>query len=200
LTQVNAGGACRAKNSTVHPLRRKEMAMAQSFPRWVLLVLAVGALAGLARSAAAQQGAEPRGPGMMAGSPGTMGGGPGMMGGTWNTENYLGALKSRLGITAAEEPAWKEYADTVTGVSAQMQGLHQSMFEAMRSGTWEERRDLMNGMFEARQQAYETVHGAADQLKSALSPAQQATAETLLPGLGVGSGMMGHGGPPAGAR
>jgi LTXXQ motif family protein len=183
------------------------MAMAQSFPRWALLVLAVVALAGLARSAAAQQGAGAGGsgmmggsPGMMGGSPGAMGGGPGMMGGAWSTENYLGALKSRLGITAAEEPAWKEYADTVTGVSAQMQGVHQSMFEAMRSGTWEERRDLMNGMFEARQQAYETVHGAADQLKSALSPAQQATAETLLPGLGVGSGMMGHGDPPAGAR
>ncbi len=64
------------------------------------------------------------------GGPGMMGGrGAGMMGRSWDTKGYLDALKSQLGITVSQEPAWKEYADKVSGVGEQMQGLHQTMFE-----------------------------------------------------------------------
>jgi len=126
-------------------------------------------------------------------------GGGGMMGGYWNAPNYLDALKTQLGITANEEPAWKEYADTVLGVGEQMRGLHQNMFAAMGSASWQQRRDLMNQMFQARQQAFETVHEAAAKLMSALTPAQQTKAQGIVPGLGYGPGMMGWGGSGQGA-
>ncbi len=139
------------------------------------------------------------GPGMITAQPavgpgrGMMGGGPGMMGGYWNTGTYLDGLKSQLGITTKEEPAWKDYADTVSGVGEQMQGLHQTMFESMGTASWQERRNLMNQMFEARQQAYETIHEAATKLLSALDPAQRTQAQSILPGLAYGPGMMGRG-------
>jgi hypothetical protein len=127
---------------------------------------------------------DPRGPGMM-GS-----GGAGMMGGHWNTDSYFGGLKAQVGITPNEEPAWKEYADTVSGVGEQMRGLHQTMFESMGTASWQERRNLMNQMFQARQQAFNTVHEAATKLVAALDPAQRAKAQAILPGLVYGRGMV----------
>jgi hypothetical protein len=147
-------------------------------------------LIGSSMVAAAQPAAGP-GRGMMGGGgPGMMGGGPGMMGGYWNTGTYLDALKSQLGITAQQEPAWKEYADTVTSSSQQMQGLHQTMFESMGTASWQERRSMMDQMFKARQQSYGAVHDAATKLLSALDPGQKAKAQSILPGLAYGRGMM----------
>ncbi len=150
-----------------------------SKPTLTAIVLAASVAVGYAQNPVGG-----RGPGMM------MGGGAGMMGHYWNTESYLGSLKSELGITASQEPAWKDYADTVSGVRAQMQGLHQTMFEAMNTASWQERRDMMNRMFEARQQAYDTVHAAAVKLMSALDPSQQTKARRELPGLAFGRHMM----------
>lgn len=155
-----------------------------------VLGMAVAAVIGTLAPALAQQG--------MGGGPGMMGGrGGGMMAPSRNIAGYLDALKSELGITAAQEPAWKEYADTVTNAREQMGNLHQSMFDAMGSASWEQRRDMMNAMFEARQQAYESVHGAAEKLAGALDADQQAKARTILPGLGGGRGMMRRHGPPS---
>jgi hypothetical protein len=167
--------------------------MACIIGRRLVLGTAVAALLGSVMIAAAQPAVGPGG-GMMGGAgPGMMGGGgPGMMGGYWNTGTYLDALKSQLGITTKEEPAWKDYADTVSGVGEQMQGLHQSMFESMGTASWQERRNLMNQMFQARQQAYETIHDAATKLLSALDPPQQKRAQSILPGLVYGPGMMGR--------
>jgi hypothetical protein len=109
-------------------------------------------------------------------------------------------LKTELGITAEQEPAWKEYADTVSGVWEQMQGLHQTMFDAMGTASWQERRDMMNSMFQARQQAFDTVHEAANKLMSVLTPAQKANARRSLPGLGNATGMMGRRGPGSSPR
>lgn len=132
------------------------------------------------------------GPGMMGGGPGMMGGGGGMMGGSWTTGSYLDSLKSQLKITAKQEPAWKDYADIVSGVGEQMQALHQSLFDSMGTASWQERRDMMNRMFQARQQSFDTVHEAAGKLMAALDPAQKATAQRYLPGLAYGHGMMGQ--------
>ena len=63
-----------------------------------------------------------------------------------------------------------------------MQGLHQTMFESMGTASWQEHRNLMNQMFQARQQASDTVHAAATKLMSALDSAQQAKAQSILPG------------------
>ena len=116
-----------------------------------------------------------------------------MMGGSWNTRSYLDSLKTQLDITANQElRAWKDYSDTVSGVGEQMQGLHKSMFDAMGTASWQERRDKMNQMFQARQQAFDTVHEAANKLIPALDPAQKAKAQRTLPGLAYGRGMMGQ--------
>ncbi len=135
------------------------------------------------------QPATPRGagPGMM--GSGMMGGG--MMGGSWNTASYLDSLKGQLAITAAQEPAWKDYANTLSGVGEQMQALHQTMFDAMGTASWQERRDMMNNMFDARQQAFDTVHAAATRLLPSLDAKQQANAQQILPGLAARRGMMG---------
>ena len=153
--------------------------------------------------AASPQGAP--GPGMMGNRGGMMGGGMmgaqggmmgrGMMNGAWDTESYLGQLKGRLAITADQDAAWKDYADTVSAASAQMQAAHQTMFDAMGTATWQERRDMMNNMFEARQQAFDTVHAAAIKLLPALDAKQKATAQNILPGLAARPGMMGMRGP-----
>ena len=110
--------------------------------------------------------------------------------------SYLTALKADLGVTPAQEPAWSEYAETVKSVAAQMQGTHQTMYEAMGSASWQERRDMMNRMFEARQQAFNTVHTAAEKLLASLDASQQKKATSWLPGLaGPGHSMMGSHGP-----
>jgi hypothetical protein len=124
---------------------------------------------------------------------------PGMMGqglGFADPAGYLNGLKVALGITAVQEPAWNEYADTVKGAAGQMQGTHQTMFDAMGTATWQERRDMMNRMFEVRQASYDKVHTAADKLLPALDASQRTKAETRLPGLAApGYGMMGGMGP-----
>ncbi len=142
----------------------------------------------------------PMGPGPMGSGPGGgPGGGPrgGMMrhGAMLNDPaSYLDALKARLAITPGQEGAWDTYAGTVKDAAAQMQAMHQSVYEAMGTATWQERRDMMDRMFASRQQAMTTVHDAAGKLMEALTPAQRTQAAGILPGLGGGRGpMMGRG-------
>ena len=154
--------------------------------------------------------AQPMGPGMM-GGPGA-GRGPGFGRGMTDPVAYLAGLKSELGITAAQEAAWGEYAETVTGIAKQMQAMHAAMFEKMQTATWQERRDMMDGMFASRNEAHRIVQEAAQKLLPSLSPEQKSKAATELPGLigpgpgmgggmgpgtgrGMGRGMMGGGGP-----
>src|SRR5579875_384104 len=146
--------------------------------------------------------AQPAGPGPGMG----MGMGPGMMGGGGrgvglglmaDPESYLAGLKSELGITATQEPAWDAYAEAVKTSAEQMRGAHQTMYEAMGTATWQERQDMMNRMFETRQEAYTRVHTAAQKLLPALTPTQRSKAMALLPGLRARArGMMGRMGPP----
>jgi hypothetical protein len=132
------------------------------------------------------------GPGAMMGNgPGMMQHGPGMMGHNWNTASYLDALKTQLGITEAQQPAWKDYADTLSTTAGQMQGAHETMFEAMGTASWQERRNMMNRMFDVRQQSFDTIHKAAGRLLPELDRTQQAKAQQILPGLRAHHGMMG---------
>jgi hypothetical protein len=74
-----------------------------------------------------------------------------------------------------------------------MQGTHQTMYDAMGTANWQERRDMMNRMFQARQESFDTLHTAAEKLLPALTQAQQTKAVRTLPGLVPhGPGMMGH--------
>ncbi len=166
--------------------------MTHGIGRRALFGIGLAALAGgvaVAQTATDPNALPPRG--MMGGGMkghGMMGGG--MMGGAWTTASYLDSLKTRLAITPAQEPAWKEYADTVSSVGEQMQAMHQTMFDAMDTATWEERRDMMNEMFGARQNAFATVHDAAAKLLPQLDATQRARARGALPGRGHRRGMM----------
>jgi hypothetical protein len=64
-----------------------------------------------------------------------------------------------------------------------MKAMHDSAFQTMRTATPQERRDMMNTMFEARKISFDTVNDAAMKLLPVLTPAQQAKARTSLPGL-----------------
>jgi hypothetical protein len=96
---------------------------------------------------------------------------------------YLDRLKAALGITPAQEPAWNEYADTVKGVAWQMQGVHQMMNGVIDTATSQERRDMVDRMFQARQRASDLVHSAAEALLPALDAAQRNAAADRLPGV-----------------
>ncbi len=122
--------------------------------------------------------------------PGAMIGPYGMMGGYWDTDTYLTALRTRLAITRGQESAWKDYADTISGVAQQMRELHLMMFESMASASWEKRRTIMNQVAESRQRAIDAVHEAATGLMLALDPAQKAKAQSALPGFAYGRGMI----------
>lgn len=152
--------------------------------------------------------AQPMGPGTMRGAgPGGgagRGGGPGFGRGLNDPATYLAGLKTELGITPAQEPAWTEYAGTVQSVAGQMQAMHANVFESMQTATWQERRDMMNSMFGSRDAAHVIVQDAAKKLLPSLTPAQATKAASTLPGLitpgpgaGRGPGMgMGGGRPP----
>ena len=153
----------------------------QAMNRRVVLGLAGAVLAGAAV-------AQPTGPGMM-GGPGA-GRGPGSGRGMNDPATYLAGLKTELAITPAQEPAWGEYAQTVQGMATQMRAMHAAMFEKMQTATWQERQDMMNGMFASRAEAHRMVEEAAQKLLPALTPEQKTKAATSLPGLvGPGPGM-----------
>jgi hypothetical protein len=97
--------------------------------------------------------------------------------------SYLASLKTELGISSSQETAWIDYAETVQGVTGQMQAMRSGAYEAMNNATWQERRDMMNGMFESRGEAQRIVQEAARKLLTVLTPAQQAQAGRMLPGL-----------------
>jgi hypothetical protein len=125
--------------------------------------------------------------------PGMMGQGAGPMRGFSDPAAYLDNLKTALKITEAQAPAWNEYATAVKATAGQMQGVHQTMYDSMGTATWQERRDMMNRMFEVRQQSFDTVHAAAEKLLPTLDAAQKADAVTRLPGLaGPHRGMTGR--------
>jgi len=148
--------------------------------------------------------AQANGPAMMGGgSAGMMGGGmmmgqgmggPGGMmqgGGFADPSGYLGSLKGELAITAQQDKAWNDYADVVKGTAEQMRTVHKGMYQSMGTQSWQQRRDAMNQMFAARQQAYGKVHDAATQLTAVLDDAQKAKAQQSLPGLAArGHSMM----------
>ena len=146
-------------------------------------------IVGLLMAATAPAEAQPMGMGGGRG-PGMMRQGPGMV----DPAAYLDGLKAKLKITAMQEAAWSTYAAAVKTHADQMKAQHQTMFEAMGTATWQERRNMMDTMFATRQQAMTAVHDAAATLSEALTPAQRQQAQGILPGLmGRGGPMMGRG-------
>ena len=151
------------------------------------------------------------GPGMMWGSPGNgwmgpgggyggmmrgcpmLGGGMGrgqMMGGgfarsaaAW-IDGQLAYAHTELAITAAQEPEWKAYADSLHARNDQMLSTHRSMMAAMpaKDGLpFDQAYDLHIQVMEPHLAAMKANRDAALKLYKALTPEQQKKASWVLP-------------------
>ena len=136
--------------------------------------------------------------GMMGGgmAPGMMGGSHGPFGAAVDPSSHLDTLKTDLGITAAQEPAWTKYTKAVEDAAATMKTAQEGV-NPDAVGSPQDRFAFMTNMREQGQKQFETLQTAANELLAALDDAQKAKAQTSLPGLVFGPGAM-HtaGGPP----
>ena len=101
----------------------------------------------------------------------------------------LNTLKSTIGITAAQEPAWTKYAKTVEDASTAMAAAREGVDpEAVRNLSPADRFAFVTKMREQAQKQSEAVKTAADELLAVLDDAQKAKARDTLPGLAFGPG------------
>ena len=128
------------------------------------------------------------GQGMMGGGPwgqGFMGQGPGSMMDRQPRidamiDGRLAYLKGELGITDAQTDAWTGYADAVKARIDLMQGMRQSMFDAMQQGTAIDRMDVRIANMEAMLQAMKDLKPATEKLYAALTDEQKKVADQLI--------------------
>jgi hypothetical protein len=135
------------------------------------------------------------GPGMGHMGRGPMGYGPmgqGMGPQAWRNpaaaaEWHLSSLKSELKITAAQESAWKTFADQTMQQAEAMQAL-MSTAQGSAQATAPERLELRNQVMKKRQEQMEKGTAAFKELYAALSPEQKALADQRV-GMMGGRGM-----------
>jgi hypothetical protein len=94
-------------------------------------------------------------------------------------------MKSELKITAAQESAWKAFADQAKQQAEAMQALMTSA-QGSAQATAPERLELRNQIMKKRQEQMEKGTAAFKDLYAVLSPEQKALADQ-----GFGPGMMG---------
>jgi hypothetical protein len=129
-----------------------------------------------------------------------MGMGHGGMAGAFADPAQFDTLKTELGITTAQESAWKAYANAVQETAASMRASHENVdMNAIHGMSVEDRQAFMKGMREQGDKAFGTVKAAAEEMLAALDDTQKAKAKEILPGLATPGhvmmgGMMGHGG------
>jgi hypothetical protein len=144
------------------------------------------------------------GPGMMGSGygmgPGMMGSGygmgPGMMGrggGPGQREGYvegrIAFLKTELKITPDQAKLWDAYADALRASAKTMAGMHAAMTTIMTATALPERLDAVESVMTERLDAFKQTKAAALPLYAALSAEQKATADEIMPAMGMG--MMG---------
>ena len=128
------------------------------------------------------------GPGMghMGRGPMGQGMGPQVWGNTAAAAEWrFSGLKSELKITAAQESAWKVFADQTKQQAEAMQAL-MSTVQGSAQASAPERMELRNQIMKKRQEQMEKGTAAFKELYAALSPEQKALADQR-----VGFGMMG---------
>jgi hypothetical protein len=120
--------------------------------------------------------------------------GPGMRGGPGLMQfdpARVDTLKTELGITAAQEPAWTKYAkaiqDAATAMKTTREGVDPNAVSKLSPA---DRFAFVSKIREQAQKQFETVKTAADELLTTLDDAQKAKAQTTLPGLAFGPGTM----------
>ncbi len=107
----------------------------------------------------------------------------------------IDSLKTELGITTAQEPAWSKYTKTVQDAATAMQKARADIAtEAGKTGP-QDRFAVGTKMREQAQKQFETVKTAANELLTTLDDAQKTKAQQVLPGLAFGPGMANAGGP-----
>jgi hypothetical protein len=129
--------------------------------------------------------------------------GPGMHGGPGLTQvdpARIDTLKTELGITPAQEPAWTKYATAVKDAATAMKTTHESVDPATVSKlSPADRFAFVSKIREQAQKQFGAVQTAANELLATLDDTQKAKAQTTLPGLASGPGAMhsaGVGGAP----
>jgi Spy/CpxP family protein refolding chaperone len=164
-----------------------EAAMKRTLTTRLQIGLLTAASVAIAATAFAQGGPGPArgyGPGYGAGpcaeggyGPGMMGGG--MRGGMWGggvQQARLDAAKGALNLTDAQQSAWNKYAETVKSQVEARQKLHEKMFNAAP----EERAALHDTMYSFNVESAKAIAAARDELYTALTPEQKATADRYL--------------------
>ena len=132
------------------------------------------------------------GPGMGKGMMGHMGGGmgPGMMHGGAGPTQFdparLETLKTELGITAVQEPAWTSYAATVQDAAAAMKTTREGINpDTIGKMSPQDRFVFVSKIREQAQKQFATVKTAAEELLATLDDTQKAKARQTLPGLAL---------------
>jgi hypothetical protein len=127
--------------------------------------------------------------GMMRGGRGMMGrdmmGPMGMMHGPM-LEGRLAYIKAELAITDAQSTVWNEYVTAVKARAPSMQGMRDTMMQAMQSGTATARMDAHIKAMETMTEALKALKPATEALYAVLTPDQKQKADKLL---GMGSMM-----------
>lgn len=91
------------------------------------------------------------------------------------SEQHLAQLKSKLNITAQQEPLWAAFAEKVKAQAGQgMRARRDAMAQPM---TAPERMSQMTAMMKERVAAMESVHESFNRLYEALTPEQKAVAD-----------------------
>jgi len=111
----------------------------------------------------------------------------------------LDSLKTELGITTAQEPAWTKYANAVRDAAPAMRAARAGVDPDVRKLSPSDRFAFVSKIREQAQKQSEAVQAAADELLATLDDAQKAKAEETLPGLAFGPGAM-RGASMAGPR
>ena len=157
--------------------------------------LVAGVVAGAALVLAASSYAQPFG-GMGRGFCPSLGMGPGYTatGGFDRSalvESRLGALKTQLKISAAQEAAWQTYTDQVKQQATGMQALYAQMHQNV--ATAPERMALQTTAMQQRSASMAAMSNAFSALYAVLTPEQKTIADQNF-------GMMGRRGMPFGRR
>ncbi len=118
--------------------------------------------------------------------------GPGMHGSPGLTQfdpARIDTLKSELGITAAQEPAWTKYAKAIQDAATAMKTNRENVSpDAVSKLTPADRFAFVSKMREQGQKQFEAVKTAAEELLATLDDTQKAKANEVLPGLAFGPG------------
>jgi hypothetical protein len=136
------------------------------------------------------------GKGMMQHEGGAMG--PGMMqqgsaGHTPFDPARLATLKTELGITATQEPAWTRYTKAVEDAATAMASRTEIDPETIRNMSPADRFAFVSKIRERAQIQFTAVQTAANELLAVLDETQKAKARTILPGLAFGPPPAVHG-------